>query len=131
LVGNAGKKRRHNQVKIAITIWGNRISPVFDSARTLMIAQVENLKIINRRYEDFHLKNTDQIPSSLNDLQIDILICGAITDAQVKAVEKAGIQLVSFISGNIEKVLMSLLKKPHGMSEFLMPGGTSDLSIKL
>jgi predicted Fe-Mo cluster-binding NifX family protein len=113
-------------VKIAITIWGNRISPVFDSAHTLMIVQVENLTIINREFVDFDPRISSQIASILSAFQIDALICGAITELQSKIIEKTGIKLISFIAGNVEEVLMSLLKKPHRISEFLMPGGSPD-----
>jgi predicted Fe-Mo cluster-binding NifX family protein len=112
------------KVKIAITIWGNRISPVFDSAHTLMIVQVENLTIINREFVDFDPRISSQIASILSAFQIDALICGAITELQSKIIEKTGIKLISFIAGNVEEVLMSLLKKPHRISEFLMPGGS-------
>lgn len=125
------EKRRHAKVKIAITIWGNRISPVFDSATTLMIAQVENLKITDRCFEKFNPKLTNQTLSRLENFQVDALICGAITDVQAKAIEQGGIKLISFIAGNAEEALVSLFKTPHRMSDFLMPGGTSDRIITL
>ena len=41
-------------MKIAITIWGNRISPVFDAARTLLVARIENRTILKKRYIPFN-----------------------------------------------------------------------------
>ncbi|MCF6249117.1 MAG: dinitrogenase iron-molybdenum cofactor biosynthesis domain-containing protein [Desulfobacula sp.] len=113
-------------MNIAITIWGNRISPVFDSANTLMIVQVENFKIISRRFEDFNPKITTRIASNLKNFHMDVLICGAITDAQSEIIEKSGINLISFITGDADKVLVSFLKKPSRISDFLMPGGNID-----
>ncbi len=40
-------------MKIALTVWGNRISPVFDSAQTLLVAQIKNDKVIKKSYERF------------------------------------------------------------------------------
>ncbi len=117
-------------MNIAITIWGNRISPVFESANTLMIVQVENFKIISRRFEDFSPKTMPQVASSLNNFQIDLLICGAITDTQFKLIERGGIRLVSFIAGNVDKVLVSFLKNPSRISDFLMPGGNIDIRLE-
>ena len=38
-------------MKIAITVWGNRISPVFDSAQTILLAHIESGKIVEQRRE--------------------------------------------------------------------------------
>lgn len=40
-------------MKIALTIWGNRISPVFESAQNLLIVRIENQKVIDKAYETF------------------------------------------------------------------------------
>jgi predicted Fe-Mo cluster-binding NifX family protein len=40
-------------MKIAITTWGNRVSPVFDAAKTLLIADIENQSIHSKKYEVF------------------------------------------------------------------------------
>jgi hypothetical protein len=32
-------------LKIAVTIWGNRISPVFDASAKLMVADIENISL--------------------------------------------------------------------------------------
>ncbi len=113
-------------MKIAITIWGNRISPVFDSANTLMIAQVDNSKIVSRIIEDFNPTITTQIASVLKNYLIDVLICGAITEFQSEIIEQGGIKLVSFVSGDTEKVLASYVKEPHLIANFLMPGIITD-----
>lgn len=116
-------------MNIAITIWGNRISPVFDSANTLMIAQIEDSKVAHRQFKKFNPKPIHQIASTLNNFQIDVLICGAITEIQSKTIEKTGIALFSFITGNADKALVSLLKKPNQISKFLMPGSIPDISL--
>ncbi len=113
-------------MNIAITTWGNRISPVFDSANTLTIVQVENLKIVKQVFVAFNPQFITRIVSELHDYQIDILICGAITDIQSKSIEKSGIRLISFVAGNADQVLVSFLKEPSRITDFLMPGGNLD-----
>ena len=117
-------------MKIAITIWGNRISPVFDSASTLMIVQVEDSNIVSRIFQEFNSKVTAQILSILTEFKIDALICGAISDIESKLIEQSGVKLISFVTGNTDKVLASLLKNPHRISDFLMPGADSDINFK-
>jgi hypothetical protein len=41
-------------MKVAFTAWEDRISPVFDSARKLLIADIENERIVGRQYEPFN-----------------------------------------------------------------------------
>lgn len=115
-------------MKIAITIWGNRISPVFDSASTLMIVQVEDSIIVSRIFQEFNPKVTTQMLSILKEFKMDALICGAISDIESKPIEQSGVKLISFVTGNTDKVLASLLKKPNRISDFLMPGTISDIN---
>jgi predicted Fe-Mo cluster-binding NifX family protein len=108
-------------VKVAMTIWGNRISPVFDSANTLMVVNIENSKIVKRKFEEFDPNITTQILSILNEYKIDVLICGAITDTKSKTIEQIGVKLLSFITGDADKVLVSYVQKSQRISDFLMP----------
>ncbi len=40
-------------MKAALTAWEKRISPVFDSAHTLLIAEIENGEVRDKHYEPF------------------------------------------------------------------------------
>ncbi|MCP3873423.1 MAG: dinitrogenase iron-molybdenum cofactor biosynthesis domain-containing protein [Desulfobacteraceae bacterium] len=114
-------------MKIAITIWGNRISPVFESATTLMIADMEKSIITNRIFKEFSQKKIlPQTLSIFKKYQVGILICGAITDAHSQKIEQSGIKLISFITGNADKVLAAYIKDRHRIFDFLMPGMMSD-----
>ena len=113
-------------MKIAITVWGNRISPVFDSANTLMIADVENSKITSRIFEEYDPEIPAQIISVLKEHQVDFFICGAITDTQSKNIEQSGIKFIPIISGNTNKVLKAYITEKYRILDFLMPGVMSD-----
>ncbi len=117
-------------VKIALTIWGNRISPVFDSSKTLMIVDIEKSKPTNRVYERFDplvIKNAIKI---LHNYEVDILICGAISETHALCIEQSGIKLISFISGMSDKVLSVFIKKRYRILDFLMPGAISGMRSK-
>ena len=66
-------------MKVALTAWEDRISPVFDSARTLLIAEIKNGEIVDRRFETFIPDMFSRLSGTLDDLGIDVLICGAIS----------------------------------------------------
>ena len=47
-------------MKIALTVWDQKISPVFDSSQKLLIADIGEDQIDNRRYEYFNVENPFQ-----------------------------------------------------------------------
>jgi predicted Fe-Mo cluster-binding NifX family protein len=109
-------------MKVALTAWDDRISPVFDSAKKLLIAEIKEAKVINKHYESFNTERTFQLVTVLNNLGIDVLICGAISETPSNIIEAGGIKLIPFIGGNIEQVLDSYAKGLQIVPTFLMPG---------
>ncbi len=110
------------QTNIAVTIWGNRISPVFDAASTLLIVSVKGKQIVHRDYKrvDF-----EELPSGFAVFEqcgVDTLICGAITQDQSDYIKRRNICLIPFISGQTEKVLDTYLNRDACLSNYLMPG---------
>ena len=108
-------------MKVAITVWGNRISPVFDSAQTIMLAEVEDKKVISQKREFIPVTTPSTLARTLVNLEIDTLICGAISENPAHIIEKAGIALLPFIAGNAEKILECFVQNLP-VSEFAMPG---------
>ena len=94
----------------ALTIWENRISPVFDSSHTLLVAQIENNKIANRHLEPFNPSLPSHFADRLNAIGVEVLICGAISQLPADIIEAIGIKLVPFITGYTDEILENLEK---------------------
>lgn len=109
-------------MKTALTIWGNRISPVFDSANTLLIVEIQEQKVCSRRYEPFYPHAPSRLAERLADLDIKVLICGAISELPANIIEFAGVQLIPFISGSVDEVLDAYARGAASVDTFLMPG---------
>lgn len=109
-------------MKVALTVWEDRISPVFDSARTLLIAEITDNEIVSRHFETFMPEMTVRLAGSLKNLHIDVLICGAISQFPAGIIENAGIELIPFVSGNAEDVLVSYANEIQMVPAFSMPG---------
>jgi len=107
---------------VALTVWGKRISPVFDSAQRLLISEIENSKVINRTYKTFDPESTHQLTSLLNKQKISVLICGAISEEPANMIETCGIKLIPFISGTVDEVLQSYAQRNSIIPTYLMPG---------
>ncbi len=105
---------------IGLTLWGERISPVFDSCHMLLVAKIENSKIIIKRFEPFDPVIPFLMSKRLSELEIDILICGAISIEPANLIESAGIKLIPFISGNAENILEAYVKGETLTVKFIM-----------
>jgi len=116
---------------IAMTVWGNRISPVFDSSNTLLIAKVCQSAVIKRSIESFEPRAQKQMAAILSRFRVDVLICGAITDTQSEIIIKQSIRLVPFISGHVSRILDSYIRKPDKIIDFSMPGAQTEISTRL
>ena len=109
-------------MKIALAVWKNRISPVFDSARALIVAEVENETINNRKYIHIQTHMPHNRAVELFELGVNVLICGAISRIYEKMIELQGIKVIPFIAGNVNQVIESYLKGKLNSRNFRMPG---------
>jgi len=96
-------------MRVAITIWENRISPVADSAREMLVADVAGRKIIRRRHERFEDDSLFLRAKKLSELSVTTFICGAISDFYSGLVEGYGIRLIPFAHGRVDEVLSGFL----------------------
>lgn len=108
-------------MRVALTVWGNRISPVFDSAQKLLIIEIENHQVVGKTYEPFDSES----PSLLENLQrldISVLICGAISERPANLIATSKIKLIPFITGNAVQVLEQYLSNKPFPPAYFMPG---------
>ncbi len=109
-------------MKIVITAWGNRISPVFDAAGTLLVAEIEGHTIKGKSYHAFTPDDIDQLARFMKQEQINTLICGAISATPAEQIVAHHIHLIPFVSGNVLTVLDSFAAKNTIDQAFMMPG---------
>jgi len=108
-------------MKVAVTVWGNRISPVFDSAQTLLLAEVLDKRVVEKKLEFIPLLVPVSIARKIVELNPDSLICGAISQQPAQIIEDAGITLLPFISGKAELVLKAYARNLE-LNRYYMPG---------
>lgn len=113
-------------MKIAITIWGNRISPVFDAARTLLVARIENRTILKKRYIPFNPDSPRDLIRILQQMETDTLICGAISTEPADFIVENDIKLISFVTGNALDFLDSFATRQAIEKGNMMPGCSID-----
>lgn len=111
-------------MKVALTVWGNRISPVFDSAQTVLLAEILEKKIVDKTFEFIPLLIPVAIARKIVGFNPDSLICGAISQEPARIIEDAGISLIPFISGKAEPILQAYAQNLE-INKYCMPGCSS------
>jgi predicted Fe-Mo cluster-binding NifX family protein len=112
-------------MKIAITTWGNRVSPVFDAAQTLLIADIGNQSIHNKKYESFKPDDITALAALLNREKVTALVCGAISETYAARLAENRIRMYAFVTGNAMDILNCLASHNSIKPAFKMPGCTS------
>jgi predicted Fe-Mo cluster-binding NifX family protein len=111
------------EMKVALTVWEGRISPLFDAARELLVADIEDKGMIhNRRHEPITPQWPMRVAERLVEQGVTVLICGAISEVPAGMMEAAGIKLVAFVAGPVDEVLGTLAKGRPILPTFSMPG---------
>ena len=98
-------------MKVALTIWENRISPLFDATRMLLIAEIEGGTISRKYREAFECDSPFSRAERLDDLGVTVLICGGISDAFARLIEARRIKIIPFASGAADEVLETFIAR--------------------
>ncbi len=109
-------------MKIAIPVWNDCVSNVFDFAHRLLLVEIENGKDISRSEVELKAESLPQRAGSLKNLGVDVLICGAISRALACMVAASGTEVLAFVTGRVDDVLQAYLTGQLVKPEFTMPG---------
>ncbi len=113
-------------MKVALTIWENRVSPVADSAREVLVVDMEGESILKRYHERYSGESLFYRAKKLADLGVKTFICGAISDFYGGLVEGYGIRLIPFVRGQIDDVLNAFMNESLLSPRYMMRGSRRD-----
>ncbi len=109
-------------MKTAFAYWENRIAPVFDIARQIRIVETESGRIVAETEEFF----ANDLPAKkvfrIVELGISTLVCGAISRPLHTMVMASGIRVISFVAGDLRKVIKAWLDGNLESGKYAMPG---------
>jgi predicted Fe-Mo cluster-binding NifX family protein len=97
-------------MRIAIPIFGNRISPRFDFAPHLGLFDTEGKKVIASRDVCCDGWGDVERISRLKDLGINTLICGGLPDHLLGILTTYEIRVIPWIAGNADEALELFLQ---------------------
>jgi predicted Fe-Mo cluster-binding NifX family protein len=109
-------------VRIAIPIWNERISPVLDSCARLVVFDVVENKVVDRKEAYLGALSVFERSSLMKKLDIEVVICGAVSEVFCQALESNLIYMVCGITGDVEQALDAFLGNRLNDPRFRMPG---------
>jgi len=109
-------------MKTAFTVWQERIAPVFDVTRSVLVVETDGSKILSRREEQLPDSSAIAKITRLTELGVEELVCGAISQPIRVTAEEHGIVVYPFVSGEFSEVLEGWRENQLSKPAFNMPG---------
>lgn len=97
-------------MKIAISLFGDRVSPRFDLSSELLIVREENGKLLHQEKISVEGFNIMERIEKLTLSGINKVICGGIHDISLSQLQNRGIDVFHNVSGEADVALNFLLK---------------------
>lgn len=109
-------------MRIAIPVWEDKVSPVFDTALKLLVVEITGQREVSRFFYYIDDNDLTQKCHMIRKLDLDTLICGAVSHGFLQMLLASGMEIVQEISGPVEEVLKAYLQGNVFQTKFLMPG---------
>jgi predicted Fe-Mo cluster-binding NifX family protein len=111
-----------SNVRVAIPVWNERVSPVFDAATRLVLVDFENGAEQSRREAIIEESFLAQRARRLVEVGVNVLICGAISRPLAAVLAASGITVIPWTAGPVDEVLAAYLKGRLPHPRWTMPG---------
>lgn len=109
-------------MRLAMPIWNQHLSPVFDCAEHLLMVDVCRAR--ERKRELVLVTETQPVrrAEQLVSLGVEVLICGALTRPLEDLLTGSGICVLARRCGEVDAVLQAFLRGRLGDHQFCLPG---------
>lgn len=109
-------------MKVALSVWNGRISPVFDVSRNILILKIDHGAVTERREETFEENDPVRKAGKLLEWNVRKLLCGAISRPLAGLFAAYGIRTIPFLAGDAEEVIGAYLSGKLPNRRLAMPG---------
>jgi predicted Fe-Mo cluster-binding NifX family protein len=116
------ESRTTASVLIAIPVLQERISPVLDTAARLLLITRRRGKEVARREFVLGPLPLEDLARSVAELRVDVLLCAALSESLLRALERRGVRVKPHLCGEVESVLRAFDCGQLRRDEFRMPG---------
>jgi predicted Fe-Mo cluster-binding NifX family protein len=109
-------------MKIALSTFNGRVSPVFDWSTLLVVIDSSEGREVRRQEHSLEGTSPKARVDRLVALGIDTLICGGISRFMLAMLEARSIKVIPWIAGEVEQVITAFLEDRIPGEGFFMPG---------
>ncbi len=122
-------------MKLALTVWNQRIAPVFDCAGTALILELPeyadggkdrgvpvDLESPDSRRVSLAGQDLEHRVKTLVDQGVDELVCGALSRDAATLLRQGGIAVHPFVAGDVQGVVQAWAWDDLEQDDFSMPG---------
>lgn len=109
-------------MRIALSLWNDRIAPVFDVAQNLLLVEIQQGVASTMNERRFSCNDLRSRALRLSSLQVEQLVCGAISREAELLLSQHGITVHSFIAGELHQVVTAFLEGRLYEARLAMPG---------
>lgn len=109
-------------MKVAVTVWEDRVSSVLDFSQQLLLVEWQNGGETSRCRIALSEQSALSRLVQMRELGIDVLICGAVSQPFAAAFMTSGIHLLPYVTGSVDDVLKAYQADELGLPQFRLPG---------
>lgn len=106
-------------MRVALPAWNGRVSPVFDVTKRILVFDIENGTVT--RTSEHELTEGGGV-ETLTRLEVDVLICSAISWPLEANLWVAGIEVVPDICGPTDAIIAAYRAGRRDLARFQAPG---------
>jgi hypothetical protein len=109
-------------MKVAMTVWQQRVSPVFDVSGHLLLLSIKYGKVDSEQLYQLKAADPGEKLSFIYSLRPQILICGAMSAEVQQVAETYPWQLYVFMKGSVRRMMRALIAEGVLDDDFVLPG---------
>ncbi len=108
--------------KAAFAYWNDRIAPVFDNARQIRIVEAEKGCVVTEAEDVLPDDQLVHKATCLVEIDIDTLVCGAISRPLHEVIAAYGIRVIPFVAGDLREIIQAWINDSLEGGDYAMPG---------
>ena len=109
-------------MKIALSVWKDCISTVFDAADQLLVVEKDGDGVLKRSTIRLNSADGPARAMQLKQMGINVLICGAISRPQETTISASGIAVHPFVRGAVQEIIDAYESGQLHTAAFALPG---------
>ena len=109
-------------MRVGIPIWNGRVSPVLDTAERVVVIDTGDETGEMREEVPLQPRRLPLRAARIAELQLDLLVCGAVSRPLAEILAAAGVRLEPWIAGEVDEVLGALTSGQLDRPRYRMPG---------